>query len=113
MADRKILTIAQAIEDTAWLGTVIKVHVIGPYDIVEYWRRPANNSEDRNTYRAFSTYIDSRRTSRSYSSLDEALAGCISIRHDGINTRADGYFIRGIGADLPQEALASIKETSQ
>jgi hypothetical protein len=112
MSDRKILTIAKATEDTAWLGDVIKVHVIGPYDVVEYWQKPASNSEDRNVYRAFSTYIDGRRTGRSFSSLDEALVGCVALRHDGINTRADGYFIRSIGADLPQEALTSIKEPS-
>jgi len=97
------ISLKQAEEDTGWLGPIIKIHGIGPYSVVEYWHEPASNAEDKRTYRAFATYIDDKSTHHSYGSFDEALAGCVAIRHDGINTRADRYFIRGIGADVPPE----------
>ena len=101
---REPISMQQAVEDCGWLGPVIGIHTIGPYDIVEYWHQPSSNSPDRNTYRNFSLFIDGKKTGCSFDSLDEALAGGIARRHDGINTRADGYFIRGIGADLPAES---------
>jgi len=102
------ITMAQARKDNGWLGPVIKVHEVGPYSIVEYWHHPASNAKDKRIYRAFAIYIDDKSAHNSYSSLDEALAGCIAIRHDGINTGADRYFIRGIGADVEPEYSSEV-----
>lgn len=97
------LSIENAWKDNGWMGEVLRVHNVGPYSIVEYWHKPASNAKDKRIYRAFATYIDDKRTCNSYLTLDEALAGCIAIRHDSVNTRADRYFIRGIGANFDPE----------
>jgi hypothetical protein len=103
--DRKIFTIDDATKEFGWLGQIIKIHVIGPYDIVEMWQKPASNNKDKNTYKSFSICIDGKNKGRGYDTLDAALAGCIAIRHDGDNTKADEYFIRGIGGDFPPESF--------
>jgi hypothetical protein len=92
------VTMQQVHEDCDWLGTVIAVHSIGEYDFVEYLSKPASNATDKTRRIAFSTYIGGERTSRSYSSLDEALVGVIARKYDGLNTQADRLFMRGIGA---------------
>jgi hypothetical protein len=81
----------------------IRLHEIGPYTFVEFWNGPADNAKDKRHHRAFGAYIDERRTGCCYNTLDEALAGVIATRHDGINTRADSYFIRAIGAPSMEE----------
>lgn len=98
---RPPLTMGQVKKDFGWLGRITKIHTIGRYDVVEYERKPASNDEDRAHYINFGTYIDGKQTNYSYSTLDAALVGCVALAHDGINTRADGYFMRSIGADLP------------
>jgi len=74
-------------KDFVW-GLVDEWHLVGPYAIAEYRR-----GDD--TY--FHPYLDGKDTNHSYDSLEGALAGVISIQHDGINTRADIYFMRAIG----------------
>ena len=92
------LAMQQAHEDCDWLGTIIAIHSIGEYDFVEYLSTPASNNADKTRRIAFSSYIGGERTCRSYSSLDEALVGVIARKYDGINTQADRFFMRGIGA---------------
>lgn len=92
------VTEQQARADNDWLGEFVGLHSIGDYDIVEYWSKPFSNDEDRREYLSFSTYIAGRRTGITYRSIDAALAGCIAIKHDGVNSQAGSLFIRSIGA---------------
>lgn len=92
------ITIAQAKTDYIWRGDqFIALHSIGGYDIVEFWNKPADNIADKTRERRFGVYVDGARKSECFYSLDEALAGCIAIRHEGMNHHADGYFIRMLG----------------
>jgi hypothetical protein len=50
----------------------------------------------------FHPYIQYRDLSYSCDDLDSALAHAIAVRNDGINTRADVYFIRGIKVSNPK-----------
>ena len=77
------------INNFAW-GEVRCIHHVGEYDIVEY--HPSNRQKEI----AFHAYINGRDACHSYLSLDAALAGCIARNHDGVNTRADVYFMRSI-----------------
>lgn len=77
-------------------GHVVTVHEIGEYQIVEYREGPTNMSKGGNTM--FHPYIDNKDTNCSCDTLDEALVKAIAIKHDGHNTRADGYFMKMIGA---------------
>lgn len=82
-------------------GMLLKIHTIGEYSIVEYHPRvvegctvtQAINFSEKN----FSCYINGKPCSMSCLSLDAALAHCIAEKHDGINTRADMYFLRMLG----------------
>lgn len=82
--------LSKGLGEFTW-GEVRCVHHVGEYDIVEYY--PDAHPDDI----SFHPYIDSRDTCHSYESLDAALAGCIAQKHDGVNTRADTYFMRAIG----------------
>lgn len=73
-------------------GNVTKQHTIGEWLIVEYQDKN-NNSETM-----FHPYYQGKDTGCSYATLDEALIGAISRKYDGLNTRADRYFLLGIGA---------------
>lgn len=72
-------------------GTVREMHEVGMYVIVEYEKETTGEV-------AFHPYIDGVDTNHAYGSLDAALAGAIAIRHEGLNTRADTYFMRAIQA---------------
>lgn len=83
-------------------GELVSIHECGQYSIVEFhpWKRDKftvltgnQNVDERN----FSPYIDDKNCNRSYDSLDAALVGAICLKHDGINTRADGYIMRMLG----------------
>lgn len=106
-AARTQLTMSQARKNDGWLGQIVAVHTIGRYEIVELWHKPAPNVLDQTVYLAFATYIDGVSTHNMYDSMEEALVGCIAIAHDGVNTRADRYFMRSIGADIPRIAKQS------
>lgn len=83
----------------AW-GRVIQRHAIGPYEIVEYAERGADNHKkypSQETGRIlFHPYVKKVDTNHSFESLDAALAGAIAYRNEGINHQADIYFMRGI-----------------
>lgn len=90
----------EMIESCKWLGSFVAFHKIGEYSIIEYKAKvfkdgsPVNGQfEETSNWHPF---INGNNISRSYSSLDECLAGVIAIKNDGINTRADTYFIKAI-----------------
>lgn len=69
-------------------GEVIKIHCIGEYQIVEA-------RKDNETH--WHGYIKYKDTNTAYSSLDEALVGCIGYKFEGGNGKAAMYFTRMIG----------------
>jgi hypothetical protein len=83
------------------LGEVLATHTVGEYAIVEYIpRRPANLwGENFDPAPLFHPFIARRDTNHSYRSLDAALVGCVAMKHEGPNTKADRYFMRAICAD--------------
>lgn len=90
---------AQIARNFVW-GRVNNTHKIGPYFIIEFHPR---KSKDGMVLHAvdldvtqFHPYVDGKDTSRSYHSLDAALAGAIAYRHEGANHHADRYFIAGL-----------------
>ena len=81
-------------DDFPW-GKVIKTHAIGDYKIIEYAERGASNHP---THAGKPTGRHLFHCDHySYESLDHALIGIIARKHDGVNTRADVYFLRMIG----------------
>ena len=91
------ITMQQARKDCSWLGDIVQVHTVGPYDIVEILKTD-NDAPCEGAYiRSYSTYVNGKRTSLGYNTLDSALAGCIAYRALGPNCSASHYFIRGIG----------------
>lgn len=72
-------------------GTVRQMHDIGEYIIVEYTKETTGEI-------GFHPYISGVDTNHTYNSLDAALAGCIAMKYEGVNTRADTYFMRAVGA---------------
>jgi hypothetical protein len=67
-------------------GRIVKVHTVGEYQIIEYVDRHSNKNR-------FSGYINYDDLCRSYESLDAALAGVIAIKYEGLNGKADRYFM--------------------
>ena len=86
--------------DFIW-GELVGIHEVGDYAIVEYhpWKsagvRLLSGDED-NTKVNFSCYMGGKSLSRSTNSLDSALAECIAYKHEGLNSKAAGYFIKMI-----------------
>lgn len=88
-------------ESFTW-GRIVKFHEIGEYLIVEAKDTlfdgcsPAipRQYEVESSFHGYSNGDDH---CRSYSSLDEALVGLVALKHDGLNTRADRYFMKMIG----------------
>ena len=81
-------------------GHLIAIHEIAEYAIVEYnpWIVEAcamTNKIDFATTN-FHCYVNNENTSRSTSSLDEALATCIALKYD--SEQAGTYFMKMIGA---------------
>jgi len=91
------------VEEFHW-GPVVKVHEIGPYQIVEYhpeiFKHYAGTGTYEPTLTNFHIYIDGKDQGESAENLDSALAIAIARRHDGCNSRAGHYFIRMIGAEV-------------
>ena len=80
-------------------GPVVQTHEIGPYKIVEYHPEIFKNCGGTGKYDTktkFHIYTNGRDGSESCQSLDEALAVAIAKRHDGPNSQAGYYFIRGL-----------------
>ena len=86
-------------------GKILDIHWLEEHSaIVEY-------SENKTENVFFHPYVydastgEYKDTNRGNLSLDAALAGAIAYRHEGINHRADVYFIRAIGADHKEPEL--------
>ncbi len=85
-------------------GRLIKIHEIGEYSIVEFYPWITENSTvwsgtPDTTKKEFTTYVMGKDCGRGFLSLDAAIVGCIAYKHDGINTRADYYFMKMIGTN--------------
>jgi len=78
------------LENFTW-GRVVRLHVVGEYEIVEYIAEHVEETKDRTQ---FHVYVDGRDTNTSAASLDEALAIAISYKYEGPNGRAARYFMR-------------------
>ena len=93
------LNIIQQHRELFTWGGVIAFHDVGPYTIVEYYPwvvegvavRTGTPDYDRRSYHG---YICGKSTSRSWPTLDAALAGLVAYRQEGPNSRAATYFIR-------------------
>lgn len=88
-------------------GAIVTIHRIGEYQIVEFLRDYSHTSSsdmDRlhreHGKPAFHSYINNVDTGNSADTLDDALIICISIKHEGANTRAPSYFRRMIGDEI-------------
>lgn len=78
-------------------GPALAIHEIGEYAIVEYQENPVSNPKPDWVSRVlFHGYINGRDTNEAFESLDAALVGMIARKHDGINSRAAGYFMKMI-----------------
>jgi hypothetical protein len=80
-------------------GELVKIHRFFDYAIVEYHPPVYKDGHDTgkiDTACHYHIYIDGKDCSRSYEDFDSAIVGCIAYKYDGINTRADGYFMKMI-----------------
>jgi len=83
--------------DLRFVGRNLKLHVVGPYAIAEYETEHPRSVISVDRWRKnFQAYVDGVDTSATWSSLDLALAHAIAFRHDGPNTRAGIYFVKGV-----------------
>lgn len=82
-------------------GRVIQMHSIGPYEIVEYAERGADNHPTHPRQETGATMFHVRTsaswTGESFGSLDEALIGAIDLRRNGLNSRARFYAAKMMG----------------
>lgn len=72
-------------------GPIVKVHEIGEYQIIEFRTEIFEGVAGTGKYEPTETKFHVYSSSHSYGSLDMALIGAISFKHDGINTRAPQY----------------------
>lgn len=79
----------QIIEETKWLGTVLTIEKVGDYTFISY----KSKHDDEINYRG---YFNDNHFSRSYESLDFAMAGTMAMVHDGVNSQAGAFFIKMI-----------------
>jgi len=79
-------------------GKIKKIHEIGEYVIVEY-SEPNYRNVENNESIVFHPFINGKDTNRGYDTLDGAIVGVIARKHDGINTKADRYFMKAIKPD--------------
>lgn len=77
-------------------GPIQHVHEVGRYQIVEYLRdnsrlTVADDQVDDATVAhgqpRFAAYVDGRRTTRSWTTLERALLGAVDYAHNGLNSR--------------------------
>lgn len=90
----------ELIDSCSWLGKYVSSHEIGEYFIVEYKSTKYDGcfpvKEQFEAESSFKPFINGIDTNRSYSSLEAAIVGAIAQKYDGVNTRADEYFIKSI-----------------
>jgi hypothetical protein len=72
----------------AW-GDIVHIHEIGDYNIVE--------SVNRKGEKQFHAYSLRKDCNHSYDCLEAAIVGAIAYKYDGINSRAEEYFMKMIG----------------
>lgn len=90
-------------ESFSW-GSPITTWFIGSYSIMEYypWKTKGNTSltgQPDRTKKMYHGWVDNQDTSWGSDDLDAVLAHLIAYKNDGINTRADIYFIRAVKKD--------------
>jgi hypothetical protein len=82
-------------------GEPIRLYEVGPYSILEFhpWERKngsiSTGQPDKDSIE-FHGWVDNRDTCMGFNTLDDALAGLICYRHDGPNSQAARYFMRGL-----------------
>jgi len=74
-------------------GELIAIHEINEYSIIEYHPWKSEKSHH------FHIYVNQMSCSEGFPSLDAALAGCISYKHEGPNHHANYYFMKMIGKE--------------
>lgn len=90
----------EMIQACAWLGQFVNFYEICEYSIVEYKPKlykdgsPVNGKFEIES--SFHPFLNGKDFNRSYASIDECLAGMIALKYDGLNTRADQYFLKSI-----------------
>jgi hypothetical protein len=72
-------------KDFVW-GEVVKTHILGEYQIIEYVDIDNCSSTE---YQAYINYED---TNSSYDSLEKAITGAIAYKYDGANSQANTFF---------------------
>jgi len=79
-------------------GNMVKIHNIGEYDIVEYhpWKTEGSSvlTGSPDDTLCFGCYLDGKNCCHSYESLDAAIAACIAYKYEGLNHKANEYFMR-------------------
>ncbi len=87
------------IEETFHWGQVIKTHIIGEFQIIEY--EAIFNGKNQGI--RFHPYINFCDIGNSYYSLDEAIIGVIAYKYDGCNSQAASFFNRMIGNEIHKD----------
>ena len=83
-------------------GTVVEIHKINIYQIVEYLEITKYKNEigeiQTLSVPKYGCCVDFDVTHSSFKTMDEALAFCIAYKYEGINCHAHNYFLKMIGA---------------
>jgi len=82
-------------------GEIVEIHVIGNYTIVEYhpWQTQRDKVLSGNVdleETAYCPYVNGEDLHQSFSTLDWALAACISYAYEGLNQRGFLYFMHAM-----------------
>lgn len=85
-------------EEFVW-GPVVEVYEVGEHQIVEYHPMIFEGCHGTGKYEKEKTKFHVWGRNNSYQSLDTALIGAISFKHDGINTRAPQYIALMLGIE--------------
>ncbi len=90
------MTMKDVVEDLSWLGEVVSLESIGDFQVAAY-KPNKDDSGNVNKKLMYHGYHEGERFATSYNSVEECLAGTIAKSYDGLNSRADKYFLVGIG----------------
>jgi len=85
---KDVITDKELIDTLNWLGEIKSILRIHRYIIIEIQKSDGNIQ--------YSTFVDNKNCGHSYNSIDSALAGCIAYAYEGVNHRADYYFMKMI-----------------
>ncbi|MCP3966664.1 MAG: hypothetical protein GY718_09990 [Lentisphaerae bacterium] len=84
-------------------GKIVEIYTIDDYDIAVFHPlfyingKAINDVYDEHVIE-YHGWVNGRDTCRSWPTLDEALAGCLSYKYEGANGKADIYFIKALEA---------------